>query len=62
MKTFNAIQLVILFAGCPFLLSWLYTEPFPFAFPAFIITAIGYVVLAIWFVVMAVYWFEEESK
>lgn len=45
-RVFNSIQFVGLFAGMPYLISWLYTNPFPYASTAAFWTAIvGYVVM-----------------
>jgi hypothetical protein len=35
LRVFNAFQLVCVFSGLPFLISWLATTPFPYAEAAF---------------------------
>lgn len=44
MKLFNAFQIVSLFAGMPFLLTWLATKPIPHSNSAFWAAAVVYVV------------------
>lgn len=44
MKAFNAFQLVVLFACLPFLIGWLYTNPFPFARGLLVLAAVSYAV------------------
>lgn len=44
MKFFNSLQVTGLFAGAPFLMNWLTTNPFPFAKTAFWVACVVYVV------------------
>lgn len=46
-RLFNSVQLVGLFAGMPYLISWLSTNPFPAAPLAYYTTCVGYVVIGI---------------
>ena len=51
LRAFNSFQLVGLFAGMPYLLSWLNTNPFPWSPAAFWTAIVAYLVL---FVVLCV--------
>ena len=44
MKVFNSIQIVALFAGFPYLISWLSSEPFRHSGVAFWTAVVAYVV------------------
>lgn len=46
-RLFNSIQLVGLFAGMPYLISWLSTNPFPAAPIAYYTACTAYVVIGI---------------
>lgn len=51
LRAFNSFQLVGLFAGVPYLISWLNTNPFPWSPAAFWTAIVAYIVL---FVVLCV--------
>lgn len=44
MRLFNSLQLVGLFAGWPYLLNWLSTNPFPHASIAFWTSCVFYLI------------------
>ena len=58
-RAFNAFQLVTLFAGMPYLVGWLNTNPFPYSPAAFWTAIVAYLVL---FVVMCVGVFDLTEK
>lgn len=57
-RVFNSCQFVAMFAGLPYLMSWLATNPFPYAEAAFWTAGVSYVVMG-FIMVGAVY---DSSK
>ena len=43
-RIFNAFQIITFFAALPFLIGWLYTEPFTYSVAAFWTAIVVYVV------------------
>jgi len=48
LRVFNAFQITTLFASMPYLIAWLYGNPFPFSLAAFYTAIVAYIVLYIW--------------
>lgn len=60
LKVFNAFQIMCLFLGLPFGIGWLYTNPFPFSFAAFVVAVIAYGVMFAGGVAMITHQLEKE--
>jgi len=61
MKTFNAIQMIILLMASPSLLSLCYNATFPGARAVFYVCAIGTIALAIWNIVLVRMGIEDDK-
>lgn len=57
-RAFNSFQFVALFAGMPYLISWLQTRPFPWSLAALWTAIIAYVVLFVILCVAVFTWTE----
>lgn len=60
LRAFNAFQLVALFSGLPFLISWIGTDPFPYSVAAFWASIVVYVVAFIALVVAVTEFFDKN--
>ena len=47
LRAFNSFQLVSLFAGLPYLIAWLNSNPFPWSAAGFYTAIVAYIVLFI---------------